>query len=98
MKEIISHSQRAQTESRAAREPFNLNERLALSPRELGAAIGKSATYIYRQIYAGRLRPIADSGHMMISREEIDRFLARAVEYNPQPKSTGNKHGNGGEA
>jgi hypothetical protein len=89
VKTLVSRSQRAQTQSRAAREsqPISLSERLALSPREFAAALGKSATFAYRQIYAGRIKPISDCGRMMISRSEIDQFLARAAEYNPQRKA-----------
>jgi hypothetical protein len=99
MKAETSQRQRAQTQSRAAREPrpINLSERLAFSPREFAAALGKSATFVYRQIYAGRIRPISDCGRMMISRSEVDRFLSRAAEYNPQPKGKGDGQ-NGGEA
>jgi hypothetical protein len=94
VKENTSCGQRTQTQLRAAREPktidlSRLNGRLALSPREAGAAIGKSATYIYRQFYAGRLKPISDCGRLMISRDELQRFLSRGCEYNPQPKGKG---------
>jgi len=93
-----AHSQRAQTQSRAARKPqISLSERLALSPREFAAALGKSATFAYRQIYARRIRPISDCGRMMISRSEIDHFLARASEYNPKPKAKARDE-NGGAA
>jgi len=90
--ENTSHSQLAQTQSRAARELktidlSDLNGRLAFSPREAGAAIGKSATYIYRQFYAGQLKPISDCGRLMIWRDELQRFLSRGCEYNPQPKA-----------
>jgi hypothetical protein len=34
---------------------------------------------------------------MMISRTEIDRFLARAAEYNPQSKANISVRENGGE-
>lgn len=71
---------------RAAREPIDLNQRLALSPREFGAALGKSATFGYRAIYRGWVKPIADCGRLMIPISEVHRFLARATEYNPQPK------------
>jgi hypothetical protein len=107
VKESISHSQRAQTQSRAPRKPkrkakpiklSELSARLALSPREFGAALGKSATFAYRQIYAGRIRPISDCGRMMIARSEVDRFLSRAAEYNPQSKTKSDADGNGGEA
>jgi hypothetical protein len=98
VKEIISHSQRAQT--RAAREPqsINLNERLGLSPKEFGEANGKSATWGYRQIYSGKVKVISDCGRLLIPRVEVDRFLARAAEYNPQSKATSEPSKNGGKA
>jgi len=65
---------------------INLSERLALSPREFGLTIGRSATKVYRDIYAGKIKVISNAGRMMIPRSEIERFLARAAEYNPQPK------------
>jgi hypothetical protein len=89
VKEIISHGQGAQTQSRAAREPqpINLNERLGFSPREFGEANGKSASWGYRQIYSGKVKVISDCGRMLIPRSEVDRFLARAVAYDPKPKT-----------
>jgi hypothetical protein len=89
VKENTSRSQRAQTQSRAAREPIDLNQRFGFSPKEFGQANGKSATWAYRQIYAGRIRPISDCGRLIIPRAEVDRFFARAGEYNPQPKARG---------
>jgi hypothetical protein len=97
VKEIISHSQRAQTQSRAARQPIPLGDRIALSVAEFACLVGRSATYGYRQIYAGRVKPISDAGRMLIPRGEIDRFLARAAEYNPKPKAKAGDE-NGGEA
>jgi hypothetical protein len=99
MKSPTSQRQWTQTQPRAARkhQAISLNERLALSPREFAAALGKSPTFAYRQIYAGRIRPISDCGRMMISRSEIERFLARAAEYNPQGKANASADENGGE-
>jgi hypothetical protein len=99
VKQEKSHSQGAQRQSSAAREPqsITLNERLALSPREFAAAVGRSPTYAYRQIYAGRIKPISDVGRLLIARSEVDRFLARGAEYNPQPKDQRPSE-NGGEA
>jgi hypothetical protein len=91
-------SQRAQAQSRAARESIKLNQRFAYSPKEFGEANGKSATWGYRQIYAGKVKVISDCGRLLIPHSEIERFLARAAEYNPQAKSTGNAKENGGEA
>jgi hypothetical protein len=99
MKASTSQRQRVQTRLRFARKPrpINLSERLAFSPREFAAVLGKSATFVYRQIYAGRIRPISDCGRMMISRSEVDRFLSRAAEYNPQSKTKSGAGENGGE-
>jgi hypothetical protein len=77
------HGQRAQTPSRVAREPIPLGERVALSPAEFAALCGRSPTWAYRQIYAGRIKPICDCGRLLIPRSEMDSFLARKVEYNP---------------
>ena len=75
------------TQSRPAREPIPLNERLGYSPAEFGSLFGRSATWGYRQIYAGRVRPISDCGRILVPRSEVDSFLARRAEYNPKPKS-----------
>ena len=83
--DMTKDTDQAQPQSRL-REPINLSERLALSPKEFGEALGKSATYGYRQIYSGRVRAICDAGRFMIPRSEIDRFLSRATEYNGQPQ------------
>jgi hypothetical protein len=98
VKENVSHSQRAQTQSRAAREPqaINLSERLALSPREFAATVSKSVTFGYRAIYRGWVKPVADCGRLMIPISEVHQFLARAAEYNPQGKATSDARKNGG--
>jgi helix-turn-helix protein len=60
-----------------------LSDRAAYSPAEFAALCGRSPTWGYRQIYAGRIRPISDCGRLLIPRSEVDSFLARKVEYNP---------------
>jgi hypothetical protein len=87
VKEIISHSQRVQTQSRAAREQIPLNDRLSFSPAEFAALNNKSATWGYRRIYRGDIKVVAGAGRLLIPRSEVDRFLARAAEYNPQRKA-----------
>jgi hypothetical protein len=96
VKEFVLHSQRAQTQARAAHEPTPLTQRLTYSPKEFGEANGKSATWAYRQIYAGKIKVISDCGRLRIPRSEVARFLAGAAEYNPQLKSSGGTHENGG--
>ena len=89
MTDIAGRGQRAQTQSRVAREPIPLSERLGYSPAEFGGLFGRSATWGYRQIYAGRVKPIFDCGRMLVPRSEADSFLARRGEYNPKPKTSG---------
>ena len=77
------HGHRAQTQSRVAREPIPLNERLGYSAAEFAALFGRSPTWAYRQIYAGRVKPIADCGRLLIPHTEVDCILERRREYNP---------------
>jgi hypothetical protein len=81
------HGQRAQTQLRAAREPIPLTERLAFSASEFASLFGRSATWGYRQIYSGRVKPILDCGRILVPRSEVDSLLARRGEYNPKAKS-----------
>jgi hypothetical protein len=83
MQDKAEHGQRAQTQSRVAREPIPLTKRLAYSPAEFAALFGRSATWGYRQIYAGRVKPIADCGRLLVPQTEVDSILARRREYNP---------------
>jgi hypothetical protein len=95
MTDIADRGQRAQTQSRAAREPIPLSERLGYSPAEFGGLFGRSATWGYRQIYAGRVKPISDCGRILVPRSEVNSFLARRGEYNlkPKPKTQNEKAG-----
>jgi hypothetical protein len=81
MQRVVVRGQRAQTQSRVAREPIPLAQRVALSPAEFAALCGRSPTWAYRQIYAGRIKPISDCGRLLIPRSEMDSFLSRKVEY-----------------
>ena len=83
MRNHADHRERAQTQSRAAREAIPLTQRFGYSAAEFAALFGRSATWAYRQIYAGRVRPIADCGRLLIPHTEVDSILARRREYNP---------------
>jgi hypothetical protein len=79
-------SEGAERPSRSRAEfqrPVPLSERAAFSPAEFAALCGRSPTWAYRQIYAGRIMPISDCGRLLIPRSEVDSFLARKAEYNP---------------
>jgi hypothetical protein len=83
VKNNADHGQRAQTQSRAAREPIPLSERLGYSVAEFATLFGRSPTWAYRQIYAGRVKAIADCGRLLVAHTEVDSILARGREYNP---------------
>jgi hypothetical protein len=83
MKQNEVHGQRAQTQSRVARQQISLDKRAAFSPAEFAALCGRSPTWGYRQIYAARIKPICDCGRLLIPRSEVDLFLSRKIEYNP---------------
>jgi hypothetical protein len=94
MTDIAGRGQRAQTQSRAARTQIAVNDRLGFSPAEFAALNNKSATWGYRRIYSGDVKVITGAGRLLIPRSEIDRFFARAAEYNPQgTPSTGGENG-----
>jgi hypothetical protein len=82
VEEAAYHRQEARRHSPAARESIPLTERFGYSPAEFAALFGRSPTWAYRQIYAGRVKPIADCGRLIIPRTELDSVLARRREYN----------------
>lgn len=86
MKENEIHSQRAQTK-RAARKLVPLGDRLGYGAAEFAGLFGRSVTWAYRQIYAGRVKPIADCGRILIPRSQVDLFLAKCADYNPKRKA-----------
>jgi hypothetical protein len=50
--------------------------KLAYTPAEAGAAIGRDKSWIYRQIYTGNLRVSASFGRRaMIPATELERFV-----------------------
>src|SRR4029077_8927762 len=60
---------------------------LAFSPAEAGIVCGRSPTWAYRRIYAGKFRVTNDEdGRLQIPRSEIERYLGGAEKYNPNPK------------
>jgi hypothetical protein len=75
-----------QTQSRATREPIPLGERLGYSAAEFAGLFGRSPTWGYRQIYAGRVKTICNCGRILVPRPEVDSLLARCADYNPRPK------------
>lgn len=83
MQSIVSHRQRAQTQSRVAREPIPLSERIGYSLAEFAALFGRSPTWGYRRMYAGQIKPISECGRLIIPRTEVELFLSRRREYNP---------------
>ena len=58
------------------------NRRVTFSPGEFAALFGKSQTWGYRQIYAGKVKTITEYGRILIPASEVDRILGTAGIYN----------------
>ena len=57
------------------------NKRVAFSPGEFAALFGKSQTWGYRQIYAGKVKTITEYGRILIPAAEVERVLGTAGVY-----------------
>jgi hypothetical protein len=89
-----SHSQRAQTGSRAARKSINTSERLAFSPKEFASFYGRHPSWAYRLLYANKLKAVTELGRILIPASEMERLHNLAGPYNPDRKlKTQNKSG-----
>lgn len=65
--------------------------RVAFSPREFAQLFGKSQTWGYRQIYAGKVKAITAHGRTLIPAGEVDAILKTAGIYDgmkPKPGKT----------
>lgn len=63
-------------------------ERAALSPKEFASIFGKSQTWGYRQIYAGKVNAVTEVGRILIPVTEIEKILGTAARYSAKKKST----------
>ncbi len=67
-------------------------ERVAFSPREFAELFGKSQTWGYRQIYAGKVKAITRHGRILIPAAEVDAILKSAGTYDgSKPKTVKTK-------
>lgn len=69
--------------------------RVAFSPTEFASLFGKSQTWGYRQIYAGKVKAITDHGRVMIPASEVESILRTAGVYEgkqPMPSSKEDIH------
>ena len=61
-------------------------DRVTFSPGEFAALFGKSQTWGYRQLYAGKVKSITEYGRILIPASEVERILAEAGIYNGEKK------------
>ena len=61
-------------------------KRVAYSPGEFAELFGKSQTWGYRQIYAGKVNAITQHGRILIPAKEVERILESAGIYNGMEK------------
>jgi hypothetical protein len=66
-------------------------KRVAFSPGEFAALFGKSQTWGYRQIYAGKVKAVTEYGRILIPAAEVEAILKTAGIYEgmkPKPAKT----------
>ncbi|MEM6823015.1 MAG: hypothetical protein AAF558_13880 [Verrucomicrobiota bacterium] len=56
-------------------------EKVVITPEEFAALFGKSQTWGYRQLYAGKVKVITGYGRLMIPASEVERLLESAAPY-----------------
>lgn len=66
-------------------------QRVAYSPGEFAALFGKSQTWGYRQIYAGKVKAITEHGRILVPASEVERILGSAGRYEGQKKKQRSK-------
>ncbi|MGK0187940.1 MAG: hypothetical protein ACI9R3_003731 [Verrucomicrobiales bacterium] len=66
--------------------------KVAYTPKEFADLFGKSQTWGYRQLYAGKVKAITKLGRIMIPAAEVERVLGEADLYG----RTSKKEKNGG--
>jgi hypothetical protein len=62
-----------------------LSEKAVLTPTEFAALFGRTYTWAYRQIYAGKVQVLTQLGRMMIPKSEVERLLLDKQVYNGKP-------------
>ncbi len=65
-------------------------DRLGYPPAEYARLNGRSASWAYRQLYAGKINAITSLGRILIPASEVERVMGEAKPYNPkrrQPKA-----------
>lgn len=60
---------------------FSQPEKLVYTPAEFAAVFGKSQTWGYRQLYAGKVKAITEYGRTFIPKSEVERVLQEAAVY-----------------
>ena len=67
-------------------------KRMAFSPGEFAKLFGKSQTWGYRQIYAGKVKAITEFGRTLIAAAEVEKILKTAGVYDGlKPKTAKTK-------
>jgi hypothetical protein len=62
-----------------------LSEKAVLTPTEFAALFGRTYTWAYRQIYAGKVQVLTQLGRIMIPKSEVERLLLDKQVYNGKP-------------
>jgi len=60
---------------------MNREEKVTYTPAEFAALFGKSQSWAYRQLYAGKINGITEFGRVMIPASEVEKVLGTAGRY-----------------
>jgi hypothetical protein len=77
--------QEKETKRSQKKQPLPFEARIGFSPTEFAGMFGRQAVWGYRQIYAGKVKAIQELGRLIVPKSEIERLLATAAPYNPEP-------------
>jgi excisionase family DNA binding protein len=75
----MKHGLRRSTAGSGEQQDLALQRRLALSIDEAAAALGLSASSIWKWISLGQLRAVKLGGRTLITAEELDRVLTDGI-------------------
>ena len=67
-------------------------EKVAYTPKEFAELFGKSQTWGYRQLYAGKVKAVTTLGRIMIPAAEVERVLGEAELYGRTDKRAKNSN------
>jgi hypothetical protein len=80
--------QQVMTQAGAVNPANRSTKREGYSPAEFAIKFGRNPSWAYRLLYRGKVKALPDLGRILIPASELERVLATAAPYNPQPRKS----------